>query len=146
MAYSTKAGGDSIEFGDFFLAFDGLSGGGAHAVLSTPSGINPVMTFTTVKPLKLLNIRSGSVGFTDSESLGISAGAFGSGKPNFCTCSLPNYHTTNDGFCLSTFNTLLNGWNGRVTAIGPTSFDITFSRLGLAGIAIQGQYTVTTGV
>ena len=130
------SGGGDIERGIFTLNAAGTVATGG--VLTNP-GANPTLTIPTTNKLRLAHFHTRDTGLFLISSIG---------KDDLllrdCVYSLATDGSYSDidnsiriGF--ATLVSFPNGWTGRITAIGATSYAITFTKVG-GGLDITGQW------
>ena len=137
--YLKQGGGagspDFFESKTFTLSADGMSATGG--VLSD-AGVSPTLTISTTRELKLAHVHGQGISVMDvyAESLGV-----GNVGLNNCLGG----GSLNGNFCIHVqvgvaFGDGNGAWQGYISAIRATEFDIIFSRpIGFGGISLTGQ-------
>ena len=131
--YEKRIGFTDFESGTFTLSADGTAATGG--TLINP-GANPTLRITTAKRLKLWY---GNIAFLSLINIGSDGRSDGVINNNLNRKSDDGTLENDQINCINVQDAGGNGWTGLITAINDTSFDITFTQVGV-GLAITGQW------
>lgn len=132
--------GPGIVDGNFTLNAAGTVATGG--VLSNP-GSTPTLLITINKAAKLVHFDCYNSGF----SVHTNVGSYGKDDKNKQDCVYFNDRplvAADHSNSIIVVNNAGNGWNGKITALNPTTFRVSFSKVG-EGLDIVGQFHAITG-